>query len=198
MEKTIIQSTTLMEKIMLKLSKGTIKKWLRNTHRDLGFLMVGVCLVYAVSGILLNHMNGKDPAYKTVENSLNVGKDLSTKDITLLWQRKSELPELRKVFKENETTYNLMLDGGIGKYDTKTGLVQYEHHTKRELIYWINKLHYNKVNGWSFMADFFAASLIFFAISGLFITSKKYGIAGRGKWLLIAGILIPVLFIILN
>lgn len=183
---------------MSKLTSSSIKKWLRHIHRDLGFLMVGVCLVYAISGILLNHMNGKDPAYKSIEASVEMGKNLSNEDLTSLWMSKDGLPTLKKVMKENESSYNLMLDGGIGTYNTQTGIVKYEHHTKRELIYWINKLHYNKINGWSFMADFFAVSLIFFAVSGLFITSKKYGMKGRGKWFLIAGLLIPVLFIIFN
>lgn len=193
-----MRSIILMGRIMLKLTKPVVKKWLRNIHRDLGFLMVGICFVYAISGILLNHMNGKDPAYKSIEASFEVGKNLSGEELTTIWMSKGDLPTLKKVMKENEVNYNLMLDGGIGVYDSQTGIIKYEHHSKRELIYWINKLHYNKINGWSFMADFFAVSLIFFAVSGLFITSKKYGVAGRGKWFLIVGLLIPVLFIIFN
>lgn len=48
------------------------------------------------------------------------------------------------------------------------------------------------------MADFFAISLIFFAVSGLFIVSKKNGIAGRGKWFVIAGICIPIIYLIIG
>jgi uncharacterized membrane protein YhdT len=48
------------------------------------------------------------------------------------------------------------------------------------------------------MADFFAASLIFLALSGLFIVKGKRGLAGSGKWYLIAGILAPVIYVILN
>lgn len=88
-----------------------------------------------------------------------------------------------------------MLEGGVGIYAIRTGEVHYEQHTKREFVYWINKLHYNKVKGWSVMADFFAASLIFFAISGLFMVKGKHGIMQRGKWFLIAGLLIPILYL---
>lgn len=180
----------------MKLNSSSVKKWLRIIHRDLGFLMVGICLVYAISGILLNHMNGKDPAYKSVEETVQFASNLNGEELTRLWNSKDGLPALKKVFQEDATRYNLMLDGGIGHYNSSTGELKYEHHSKRQLIYWINKLHYNKVNGWSFMADFFAASLIFFAVSGLFIVSKKNGISGRGKWYLIAGICIPILFLI--
>lgn len=182
----------------MKLNSNSIKKWLRIIHRDLGFLMVGVCLVYAISGILLNHMDGKDPAYKTVEETLQFEKGLNKEEVARLWDAKSNLPKLKKVFQEDETHYSLMLDGGIGHYDSSTGNLKYEHHSKRQLIYWINKLHYNKVDGWYFMADLFAVSLIFFAISGLFIVSRKNGVLGRGKWYLIAGICIPIIYLILG
>jgi len=180
----------------MKLSNSSIKKWLRIIHRDLGFLMVGICLVYAVSGILLNHMNGKDPAYKSVEETIQFDKNLDGDGLARLWNTKDGLPVLKKVFHTGDARYSLMLDGGIGYYNPSTGELQYEHHSKRQLVYWINKLHYNKINGWSFMADFFAISLIFFAVSGLFIVSRKNGILGRGKWYLIAGICIPVIFLI--
>ncbi|MGV8095564.1 MAG: hypothetical protein AB2L24_27245 [Mangrovibacterium sp.] len=49
------------------------------------------------------------------------------------------------------------------------------------MIYWNNQLPYNKVKGWNIMADFFAASLIFFAVSDLLIVKGKNSISGRGK-----------------
>lgn len=180
----------------MKFDKVAVKKWLRILHRNLGFLMVGICLIYAVSGILLNHMDGKDPAYKSIEETIQFEKNLTREELSKLWETKQNLPLLKRVFVEDSTHYRLMLDGGIGIYSLQTGRADYEHHTKRQLVYWINKLHYNKVNGWSFMADFFAGSLIFFAISGLFIVSRKNGLLGKGKWYLIAGICIPIIYLI--
>ena len=49
----------------MKWRNKSLSYWLRVLHRDLGYLMVGACLIYAVSGILLKHMNGKDPAFRT-------------------------------------------------------------------------------------------------------------------------------------
>lgn len=182
----------------MKLSKASLKKWLRIIHRDLGFLMVGVCLVYAISGILLNHMGGKDPAYKTTEATLQFDKGLTQNDLTAVWNTKENLPTVKKVLADDDTHFRILLDGGIGVYDSATGLVNYEHHTKRQFIYWINKLHYNKVDGWYFMADLFAVSLIYFAISGLFMVSRKNGVLGKGKWYLIAGFCIPILYLIFS
>lgn len=176
---------------------NTLKKWLRIIHRDLGFLMVGISLVYAFSGILLNHMNEKDPAYKTVEETIVLNNNLSSEALKKVWNDRGDLPKL-KLVSEGKISHQVLLDGGIGVYNIKTGELNYEHHTKRPVIYWINRLHYNKVGGWTIMADIFAISLIFFAVSGLFIVSRKHGIMGRGKWFLIAGVLIPIIYVIIN
>lgn len=183
----------------MKLSKTnkSITKWARIIHRDLGFLMVGVCLVYALSGILLNHMDGKDPAFKTEEKSVQLEAGLAKDELRVRWEDKKDLPAIRKVMTIDDDHLRVMLEGGIGVYNKKTGIADYEKHSKREFVYWINKLHYNKVKGWSIMGDFFAASLIFFAVSGLVMVKGKKGIAGRGKWYLLIGLLIPIVYVLL-
>ena len=178
--------------------KNKITKWARIIHRDIGFLMVGVCLVYAMSGILLNHMDGKDPAYRTQEGTVNLSPDLTKEELIVAWGDKKDLPTLKKILPIDDDHLRLMLDGGVGVYNKSQGDVDYEKYTKREFVYWINKLHYNKVKGWSIMADFFAGSLIFFALSGLVMVRGKNGILGRGKWYLILGLLIPILYIVLS
>lgn len=177
--------------------KNRILRWLRVIHRDLGFLMVGVCLVYGISGFLLNHMNGKDPAYKTQEETLQIDKNLSHEELSVLWKDKG-LPELKKVMTIDDVHSRLMLNGGVGAYNSATGIADYEMHSKNEFVYWINRLHYNKIKGWSVMADLFAFSLIFFALSGLFMVKGRKGLAGSGKWFLLAGLVIPILYIVLT
>lgn len=178
--------------------KNKAIKWTRVIHRNLGYLMAGVCLVYAISGILLNHMNGKDPAFHTVEATVQLPVELSKEELQTNWNSRKELPEARKIMSVDDEHLRLMLDGGIGVYSKTKGTVDYEKYTKRHFVYWINKLHYNKIKGWSVMADVFAGSLIFFALSGLVMVRGKKGIAGRGKWYLIAGLLIPVIYILLS
>jgi|AGTN01.1.fsa_nt_gi Uncharacterized protein conserved in bacteria len=189
-----------MEKISGKSNKKApkVRKWLRIIHRDVGFLMVGISLIYAVSGILLNHIDGNDPAYKTTEAVLHWDSNLSREEVAFLWDSKNELPHLKNVLKDGDGYFKLMLDGGIGTYSLHTGELQYEHHKKKQVVYWINRLHYNKVNGWTIMADLFAVALIFFAVSGLFMVAGKNGVLRRGKWFLIAGIIIPVLYLIIS
>jgi uncharacterized membrane protein YhdT len=54
------------------------------------------------------------------------------------------------------------------------------------------------LKGWSPVADFFAVSLLFLAFSGLFLVKGKKGLAGSGKWFLLAGLLVPLLYVLLQ
>ena len=171
-----------------------LRRFLRIIHRDLGFLMVGISLVYGISGIYLNHLDGKDPAFRIEAKTVQLPANLNNDELKSAWDKDEKLPKLNKVLRIDDSQSRLFLDGGIGVYNSITGSLNYELNKKRILIYWINKLHYNKVKGWSTVADIFAVSLILLAITGLFIVTGKKGLAGSGKWYLIIGILIPILF----
>jgi hypothetical protein len=43
------------------MAKLTWRKWFRIIHRDFGYLFFGVTLVYAVSGIAINHLDDWNP-----------------------------------------------------------------------------------------------------------------------------------------
>lgn len=181
----------------MKLFNKNLTYWLRAIHRDLGYLMVGICIIYAVSGILLNHIDGKDPAFRTTEASVSLSSGMNPDQLMHKWKDMGELPNIKKVFPIDNEHCRVMLEGGVGIYNSKTGVVEYEVHEKRPVIYWFNRLHYNRVGGWSFMGDFFAFSLIFFAVSGMFMVKGKKGISGRGKWLVLLGLLIPLIYVLM-
>ena len=180
------------------INRKSLTRWFRIIHRDLGFLMVGICLVYGLSGMLLNHMKGKDPAFKTEQKTLQLGKNLDKDELAKQWTANTDLPAMKKIIPAENNNLRVTYQGGMGMYNAETGTVEYEINKKRPFIYWINKLHYNQVKGWSPMADLFAVSLIFFAVSGLVMVRGKKGIAGSGKWYLLIGICIPVAYVILS
>ena len=95
--------------------------WLRVIHRDLGFLMVGVSLIYGVSGMLLNHMNGKDPSFQTTEATLTWKAGMDKEALTETWNATEGLPTLKRVFPVDEENIRLMLDGGVGIYNSGNG-----------------------------------------------------------------------------
>ncbi|MDR0795912.1 MAG: PepSY-associated TM helix domain-containing protein [Tannerella sp.] len=172
-------------------------KWtriLRVIHRDLGYFTVGFTLVYAISGIILNHLGNSDPAFKTETKTIQFPANLEESGLSAACLADAKLPAVKRILRMDDSRLRLLFASGIGVYDTSSGSLSYEIHEKRILVYWINRLHYNKVKGWSPVADFFAGSLILLAISGLFIVKGKRGLAGSGKWYLIIGILIPILY----
>ncbi len=74
----------------------------------------------------------------------------------------------------------------------------YEQVSKRPVFYQSNVLHRNSLKGWKWASDIFAVLLIVINITGLFILKGKHGITGRGKWLIAAGFLPPVVAIIVQ
>jgi len=171
-------------------------KWIRIIHRDLGFVMVGLSLVYGISGLVLNHMGKTNPAYKTKEGTVQLAPNLTSEAVKKAWQEQEDLPKMKQVAKIDENHYRLLFEGGIGIYSHNSGVAEYEQHKKKVLIYYLNKLHYNSIKNWTIMGDLFAISLIFFALSGLIMVRGKKGIAGTGKWLILLGLLIPLLYIL--
>ena len=50
-----------------------IRKWNRIIHRDLGYLAVGLTLIYAISGFVVNHVQDWNPNYEISHVQANVG-----------------------------------------------------------------------------------------------------------------------------
>jgi len=55
------------------------RKWFRVIHRDFGYLFFGVTLVYAISGIAINHLDDWNPNYiittKNIQTELRPGAE---------------------------------------------------------------------------------------------------------------------------
>lgn len=171
-----------------------VRKWLRLIHRDLGYFFVGITIIYAISGIILNHKkHDQDPAYKTESKTVQLATNLSPKELNSYWQDNLTDYPLNKILPEGGR-YSLYLKGGLGNYSPESGMLQFEVYKRKQWVYFMNKLHYNSKKGWTLMADIFAVVMIIFALSGMFMVPGKKGIAGRGKWLLLIGILLPFLF----
>lgn len=168
---------------------------MRELHRDFGYMAVGITLIYAISGIILNHKGVKeDPAYKTVTVTHNIAKHLDVDAFKTAWNDLATGMEMAKVF-DNDTKYLFYLKGGIGDYYPETGEVSYEYYKKKPLVYFMNKLHYNQPKGWVTISDIYAGALIFLALSGLFMVRGKKGITGPRFWFFIGGIVLVVVFI---
>ncbi len=175
-----------------KLNKKRLIKWLRIAHRDLGYFFVGISLVYALSGIILNHRKG-NPSYSTKSYTTTFPQNLTSNEFKAYWEKEKSDIQIKKVVPNNDLI-KFYLKGGKGKYEAKTGSVHFEVYKKRPFVAFINKLHFNRKKGWVIFADFFAISLIFFALSGLFLVQGKNGFRRRGVWIMLIGMGVVIAF----
>ncbi|MGQ1889557.1 PepSY-associated TM helix domain-containing protein [Thermophagus sp. OGC60D27] len=171
------------------LAKNKIRLWLRRIHRDAGYFVVGITLVYALSGIFLHHKMG----VKTIKESLQLSSGLSADRLKTEWTSIADGKEITYL-EERPDQVVFYFPGGMGEYNQNTGITNFETYKDRPLVIFMSRLHENQIKGWGFIADIYAVILIFLAISGLFMVPGKNGFFRRGVWWFLAGVILVVMF----
>ncbi len=180
----------------------TLRRWNNVLHRDIGYLCVGMTLIYAISGIVLNHVKSGDfqhPDYGKSYSELTVplpknGMVNQTYVFSVLDQ--VGVKDQYKSFITGEGYVQIFLNRGFIYVDLATGEAEMERKTTRYVIKEMNLLHYNNLKKfYTWFSDAYAVGLIILAITGLFVLRGKNGILGRGAWLTAIGIILPALFL---
>jgi hypothetical protein len=178
------------------------RKLLRVLHRDLGYFIVGMTIVYSLSGIYLNHRHDFNPDYKIYYSEINV--QLADKTD----YRKDEIKEILKsvddevVYKKhylnNEGKIKIFIENGEVVINPTNGEGYIQYLERRPVVFSFNKLHRASIGTvWKWVSDLMAFILIFVAVSGLFLLKGKRSLQRWGWWLLAAGIVVPLTFIII-
>jgi uncharacterized protein len=181
-------------------------KWrrvVRILHRDVGYGAAALTIIYSISGIAVNHINDWNPNYIVEKDSVSITPltdSVYTADISKDYVV-SELnitDSIKSYFRPSQFEIDIFLEGRTISADLQKGVAIIETISSRRVIKESNFLHLNTPKKlWTWIADLFALSLILLAITGLFMIKGKKGFSGRGKWLFILGILIPMLFLFL-
>lgn len=168
----------------------TIRAW----HRDLGYLFIGLTIIYALSGILLLlKKDEQNPSYQEIVMEKKAKVDLSPDDLKRYWKCNfADLPKLKRVIPEDEI-YKIYVKGGLGEYEPFSGKVVIRTFKKIAVFKFINDIHYNSGKRFTVLGVIYAIVLIFFAISGALMIKGKNGLAKRGIWLVIGGVLLPII-----
>lgn len=175
------------------------RKWNKAVHRDFGYLFFGMTLIYALSGIAINHRGDWNANYIIVDQDIKAGPfdhKLDKNEVLTLLQTYGEEENYRKHYYPEPTVLKVFLNGGVLKLDTEVGEGYLEISRRRPLFREMNYLHYNPSDYWTWFSDIFAGALVILALSGILIPRGSDGITARGAWLTLLGVLIPVLFII--
>lgn len=182
-----------------------LRKWSRVIHRDLSYFFAGVILIYAVSGIVLNHKKDFNSDYVIRQERLQIPgnfpkdkPDFTREYVLSLLQPLGEGDHYTKHYFPNEKQMKVFIKGGSSLVvDIRTGKALFESVKKRPVLSALNRLHYNPGRWWTVFSDVFAVSLIVITVSGIVMVKGKKGMWGRGGIELIGGILVPLLFIFL-
>lgn len=179
------------------------RKWNRAIHRDLGYFFAAMSIIYGLSGIALNHLSDWNPSYHVIDRDYLAPLPEDVSRITTADAKKMLEPmrledDYRKIYLPERNTLKIFIKGGSVTVDLQNGQAHVEQLKRIPLIYQFNILHYNNFKGWwTWFSDSYAAALILLALSGIFILRGKQGITGRGAWLTAAGIVIPIIFLLL-
>lgn len=179
-----------------------IRKWSRILHRDIGFFFIGTTLIYGISGIALNHMSDWNPNYSvTIEHTTIVSSKLNSEmtktEVLEIVDNINSKNNYKQHYFPNKEQLKIFLKGGSSiVVHLPTGNTTTELLKRRPLIYESNYLHYNPNRFWTWFSDAFAAALILFALTSLFMVKGKKGLKGRGGIYTLLGILIPIIFLI--
>ncbi len=172
-------------------------------HRDLGYIFTGMILIYALSGIALNHKHDWNPNYiiKRLEYKYAPVNGEEIKSQTLvnsLLSLSNTTDEYKKHYYPDKENIRIFLrSGSVLSWSASTQVLTYEQIKKRPLFSSINFLHYNPGKLWKYFSDLFAVGLIIITVSGVIILKGKNGIKYRGAILISLGIIIPIVFFFL-
>ena len=172
------------------------------THRDVGYFFSSLIIVYCLSGIALNHINEWNPDFIITKDSVKIEGTYARDKIT-----EKEISAFNRLVSQGQhKIYDFPTVDQVKIYYDNASLHVYltqqvgiyERVSRRPLFYQSNILHRNNIKGWKWASDIFAGMLILINITGLFILKGKHGLSGRGKWLIAAGTLPPVLALVFS
>ncbi len=183
---------------------STIKKrwrgWLRAVHRDFGYLAVGFTIIYALSGLAINHISDWDPNFKASERTLTIEPipaDLSDDEAVkrVLAATGTGTPD--DVYRAGDEV-RLSYSGG-SQVTVIGSQVTVQERSSRFFFRVANWLHYNRgKKAWTYLADIYAVMLLYLAISGIFMIKGRLGLKWRGTILIGLGVAVPITYVVLS
>ncbi len=183
------------------MARFLLRPLLRAVHRDVGYLAVGLTLIYAVSGLAVNHIAEWDPNFRNYERTHELGplagaaaqiasSVAATLDI-------EEAP--REVYRAAPDQLDVLYETRTLHIDPGTGRVLDEGQDERLFLRLANWLHLNRgKKAWTYAADAYAVALLFLAVSGMFMIKGRKGLLGRGMVLVLVGMAVPTIYVTLS
>jgi hypothetical protein len=164
----------------------------------MGYLGVGLTLVYALSGLAVNHIADWDPNFQNYDRAHELGPLAgSAEEIATNVARRLAISEApREVYAADSSSVDVVYDRFTLHVNAKSGHVLEEGQKPRFLLRIANWLHLNRgKKAWRYIADTYAIALALLSISGMFMIKGRQGLLGRGAVLVAVGVAIPIVYV---
>lgn len=179
-------------------------KFNRTLHRDVGYFCVGLTIIFAISGIAVNHIHDWNPNYdikrtvKMLEPNQWHTLDDAVLNAQLVRQANISQP-VKSGYWSSPQEYKVFLkDGANLTLNSANSELIIEQITPRYVLKAFNKLHLNEAHkAWVFFSDIYAALLLFLACSSLFMVKGRNSPWRKKSVWLISGIILPIIFILI-
>lgn len=169
-----------------KKGKNRFIRIMRSLHRDIGFIMIGLTIIYSLSGILLIYRD-TDLLKKERQITLTVDPGMKPEDIGRTLRMRN--------FEILRTDDNLVIFNS-GSYNRETGEVVY---SSRNLPQWLNKINsLHKTSARSplhWLGIIYGILLLFMAISSFWMFKTGTGLFRRGIILSVSGAVVILVII---
>ena len=178
------------------------KKTFRNLHRDLGYFYIGLIVSFALSGLMMNHRDSWHPEKyttetKAIEVKLPAESEINEKFAEDLGKKLGIDDKFRR-HNVKKDVFKISFENHDVEIDMKTGKGEIVSFLKTPIISQSMKLHKNTSDFWIYYSDIFAFSLILIALTGtIMVKGGKFSFKQRGWKLAVAGVIFPMLFLIL-
>jgi uncharacterized protein len=174
--------------------------WLRAIHRDFGYVAVGFTVIYALSGLAINHIKDWDPNFTSSEQTMRIAAipdDVPDAEAVRRVTTAAGMDAPDDVFRAGD---ELRLSYSDGASVVLVGdQLTVQKRSPRFFLRVANWLHYNRGKAaWTYVADVYAFMLLYLAISGIFMIKGRLGFKWRGMTLISLGIAVPIAYVVLS
>lgn len=169
--------------------EGTKRRYtMRSLHRDIGFFVIGITIIYGLSGILLVYRDtGLLKSEKVVEKTIQPNLKASQLGAVM------HVRAVKVVKEEGDVIYFQN-----GNYNAATGELNY---TANQLPSFLNKLNqFHKTSSRNvvhYISIIYAVLLLFLAISSFWMYKPKSNMFKRGLYLTGAGLVLAILLLLI-
>jgi len=177
------------------------RAWLRAIHRDVGYLAVGFTVIYALSGIAMNHIADWDPNFHATEVSrpiAPIADEVSDADAAKQIATAAGMTgKIEDTYRAGDEVRLTMADGT--KVTAIGATLTIQHRRDRFFFRVADWLHATRGKAaWKYIADAYAVLLLYLAISGVFMIKGRLGLRWRGATLIAVGLAAPIGYIVLS